>query len=240
MISEKDKELLEKWIDGRMNSQERALFEARFEQEPHLAQEAQLRLDMDRYLRKRAARNRLKSEIESIRNAPKRVRPITKMRVVWRRRMQLIAAAAAIGLIVIWWIGRPNPLDQFATHPPLSLTQRSSTNQELATRAAKLFAEGHYLQAAQVLDTLHRQHPSDTLSLLYQGIALFKAGHYDEAVALLTPFPKGGNWTTEAWYFAALAYAKKGEREKAIRLLQQIPPQSGRYQQAQKIIQYLK
>ncbi len=239
MISERDKELLEEWADGRMSEAARAAFEARFDEEPALAEAARLRQDMNRYLQRREKRDAFKARLAAARAAHEQARRRTHMRVVWRRRLGALAAVAAVALVVVWWVGRPDLVERYATYPPLSLTQRSGEVETLALRAERLFAERQFTQAARVLDSLHRMNPADTLALLYEGIARFEAGDYRQAASLLEDFPAGGNWTTEAWYFAALAHLALDEKDKARELLEKIPPHSGRYSQAQELLQRL-
>ncbi|RMD70063.1 MAG: hypothetical protein D6818_09580 [Bacteroidetes bacterium] len=239
MISEEDKELLEQWADGRMSDEERAAFEARFAGEPPLAEAARLRQEMNRYLQRRGSREELKARLAAARTAHERGRRARQLRVVWRRRLGALAAVAAVALVVVWWVGRPDLVEQYATYPPLSLTQRSGEVEALALQAERLFAERQYTEAARLLDSLHRMNPTDTLALLYEGIAWFEAGAYREAASLLESFPQGGNWTTEAWYFAGLAHLALGEKDRARELLERIPPRSGRYAQARELLERL-
>ncbi len=236
MISDQDKDLLEKWIEGQMDEAERAAFERRFDSEPELAQAARLRKEMDRYLKRRTQRAHFKSKLVEVRKAYEQTQRQRALRLAWRRRLQWAAAVAAVALIAIWWMGHPEPIEVYATYPPLSLTRRSGPVEDLARRAEMLFAAGQFAQAARTLDSLHRLHPTDTLALLYEGIAWFEAAEYERAIALLEPFPPSGYWTTEAWYFAALAYLALDRKEAARALLQRIPPQSGRYEQAQELL----
>lgn len=239
MISERDKELLEEWADGRMSESARAAFEARFAQEPALADAARLRRDMNRYLQRKEKRDELKARLAATRAAHEEMRRTKTLRVVWRRRLGLLAAVAAVALVVVWWVGQPDLIERYATYPPLSLTQRSGEVEALALQAERLFAERQFAQAARVLDSLHQMNPADTLALLYEGIARFEAGDYRQAASLLEGFPPGGNWTTEAWYFAALAHLALDEKDKARELLTKIPPHSGRYRQAQELLKRL-
>lgn len=237
MISDHDKDLLERWIEGRMDEAERTAFESRFGAEPELAQVAHLRKEMDRYLKRRAQRAHFKSKLVEARKIYERSQQRRSLRVAWRRPLRWAAAVAAVALVAVWWMGRPDLMESYATYPPLSLTRRSGQVEELARRAEQLFAAKQFAQAALTLDSLRRVHPNDTLALLYEGIAWFEAAEYARAIELLEPFPPDGNWTTEAWYFAALAHLALGQKTEAQALLQRIPPQSGRYEQAQELLQ---
>jgi len=237
---------IEQYLDGQLSAEEQQAFEARMQAEPELAGEVALLKEARQRIRFQLEEEQAVNDFkDNLRKAmvqeetPKR-RPL----FVRRKWLPIALAAAAIALILILWpAGQESLYRQYAQHPRLALTERSTEQEGLAERAATQFNQGEFASALDLLNEYSQGQPNDPELRLFKGICLLEIGRTQEAIAQFEQIHNSSaiNKWEGSWYLAlAYLYAvEEGKVEVSIDevrvLLEQIPEGSGYYEQAQRL-----
>ena len=253
-----DYELIEQYLDGVLDKNTAKAFEQRLQQEPDLAEEYTLRMDMEAYLRNTKKREAFKAEIEklgekyfekkipdtssaseaSVTEVPKPIADTPSKPNRIRRLWPILLAAAAITLFIfLLFPGAEADLYQkHARHYPLALTEMSATVN--TSDIDKAFNAQEYEKAKTLLDVYVADHPDDIEAKLYRGICLLELGDLKEAVsvfsAILGSYPAYKN---EAAYYLALVAVKSKDWQMAEKYLQEISASSDRGKDARRLLQ---
>lgn len=156
------------------------------------------------------------------------------------------AAALAATVVAAWFFLRPPAHErlfaQYGAFPEADFTVRGdspATNDLSAAEDA--FNRKDYPDAIRLLKTYLADHPEDAQARLHAGLCHLELKQYPEATAIFTEIGGSNNvWADEANWFLALTYLRQDKRTECSRVLKQIPPDSGRYEQAKELLDKLK
>jgi tetratricopeptide (TPR) repeat protein len=235
---------IEKYLDGQMSAEERADFEKKISENPVLKEELQLHREMRRFLTKRDRRLQLEQQLQQIgteyfpQHSSQTGKTRGKLTPVLRRYWAVMAAAASFALLITAYFLFRTPLyDQFATHPPLALVEKSATQEQLRYEAETAFNSQHYEQAAVLLEQLLRNHPDDDLIRIYLGIAQMEVGKIQEARKLFAEVASEDPAIRDfAQWNLVLSYLKTGDKERCRELARSFSQDSPYFEKAQKLL----
>lgn len=237
---------IEKYLDGQMSDEERADFEKNISEDPVLKEELQLHREMRLFVAKREGRLRLEQQLQQIGaeyfpqhsqtgKAPGKRTPLL------RRYWAIMAVAASFALLITAYFLFRTPLyDQFATHPPLALVEKSANQEQLQYEAETAFNSQNYAQAEALLEQLLQNRPDDDLIRIYLGIAKMEMGKIQEARELFTQVAsKDPSIQDFAQWNLILSYLKTGDKERCRELARRFSPDSPYFEKAQRLLKKL-
>ncbi len=237
---------IEKYLDGQMSAEERADFEKKISETPTLKEELQLHKEMRQFLSKRDKRLQLEQQLQQIEaeyfsqhsQAGKTVERLTS---VFRRHWAIMAMAASFALLITaYFLFRTSLYDQFATHPPLALVEKSASQEQLQYEAETAFNSQHYEQAEGLLEQLLHNYPDNDLIRIYLGIAKMEVGKVQEARELFTKVASEDPAVREfAQWNLVLSYLKTGDKERCRELARKFSQDSPYFGKAQELLKKL-
>ncbi len=225
--------LIEQYLDGTLAEREKTAFAERLATEPDLAAALREREAMQRYLKFESQKDALAAQMgllgkqyfggDSLEqgNAPSeaKVRPIGQ-----RWWVAALAAAAVIALVLLVF----NPFAsksgqqlyaEYATHEPISLTERSNEAPALAA-AETAFNQGDYERAYALL----KEVPGSPQSQFAQAICAMETERTAEARSLFQELANGSSvYKNYGHWYLALSYLKTEGYEQARAALAEIP-----------------
>ncbi len=237
---------IEKYLDGQMSADERADFEKNISENPVLKEELQLHRQMRLFLAKRDGRLQLEQQLQQIgaeyfpQQSSQTIKGRGNLTPIFRRYGAIMAVAASFALLIAAYFLLRTPLyDQFATHPPLALVEKSATQEQLQYEAETAFNSRNYEQAEVLLEQLLRNHPDDLIRI-YLGIAKMEAGKIQEARKLFTEVTSEDPAIRDfAQWNLVLSYLKTGDKERCRELAKKLPPDSPYFEKAKKLLKKL-
>lgn len=225
--------LIEKYLNGELNEEEIKKFQTRLKEDSTFSEEYTLQKSMNIYLEKDRNQPTLESKLDSLgsdffkeekKEEKDKVIPISRNKNRTRWLIGLIATAAIAALLVMF-----NPFQgedlyqQYATHQPISLTEKSTGN-DIATNAETAFNQKKYSLAYEKLTIYLQENPEDQKAQLSLGISALEIGKTEEAISIFKKINTGSsalkNYGT--WYLA-LSYLKQNDFKNAKFFLNQIP-----------------
>lgn len=242
-----DFEIIEQYLDNRMEAAARAAFEQRLEKEPELARDLALyrsmQADMEQWHQTEEERNALKQTLERVTGKqPARVIPLRWY--VWR------VAALLVLVLAVWQVVKlsrsgssaENLYREYAGKINLAGSRSGGTTNPWEGVKGFLFDENY----PAAITALQQVMASGTDSLyearFYLGYCYMKINNDSAALRYFTQTPVLNNDIRERsqWY-RALLYLKKGEKNSAIQLADSVANGGGVYMlQAQKLAKQLK
>ena len=241
-MQEEDFKLIDRYLAGELNEEEKAAVEARLSTDEPFAQEVQLRREMEQFLKQQPQREQLKEQFAGLGekyfadgDSGRKEAKILGL----SRRQWLFAASFALIVVagaLLYSQLRPSLYEQFNSHPPLALTEKSSDGINLS-RVEQAFNTGRYREALDGLNQYLDNHPKDLTAQLFKGIAALELKQYDIAIPVFESLRLGDTDLQDygAWYLA-LTYLRQGDRKKCRELLEEIPEGSELREQAERLL----
>ena len=228
-MQEEDYVLIERYLGGDLPAAEARSVTARATTDPAFAAALEERRHLNAHLAAVAGEETLNITLKQL-GSRYFTEPEATVRSLPRRTGSLrwlagLAAAAVVALLVILFLPGPggNPYEQFATHEPLALTERSDATAD-PTAAEAAYNRGDYAAAIPLLEAYLAQRSDDLRARLALGVSLLETDRDREAVAIFNEIAEGssalaayGNW------YLALAAVKRGDDESALSFLDRIP-----------------
>lgn len=152
------------------------------------------------------------------------------------------AAALAAAVVAAWFFLRPPSNErlfaEYGAFPEADFTVRGDNPaQNDLSPAEAAFNGKDYAEALRLLQAYLASHPEDMQARLHAGLCHLELKQYDQATAIFTEIGKSPNvWADEANWFLALTSLRQGNRAECARVLKQIPPGSGRHDQATELL----
>lgn len=147
-----------------------------------------------------------------------------------------IAAVLVIGLM-IWAPWNGNLYQQYAVNDQMQVTERGAAPETDLDKAATLYNESKFAEAAVILAKLNTQEPSNTIVSYYYGQTLIRTENLAKARAVLTPIFNGESvFKYDAAYAIAMSYLKENQKIDCKAWLEKIPEGTTNYQKAQALI----
>lgn len=234
------------YLDNELSAEERAAFEKRLASEPPLVAEMDLLKEAQSHiafqLKEEQAIADFQSHLQKAMQEDLQDKPPSFIK---RYGLYITIAAAAIALLIIFWPGGSESLyRQYAQHPQLALTERSTDSEALASDATEKFNAGQYATAFDLLNDYNNYHPNDPEIILFQGICLLEMGQAESAITYFNQLHESKviNRYEGTWYLA-LTYlyiseqeAKQTNLDRVVSLLEEIPQNSEYYEEAQALL----
>ena len=259
-----NQQLIERYFENNLSSDELAAFQKRLSNDPGFAKAFQLEKELmegieafgNEQLRQQLETIHMEEaqgpfdDIENDAEPPIYVSPFDpqpengKVVKIVGRRWWLAAAVLILGLVARWAFTDKTATPQqlyaiYAVHD-FNFTQMS-TNEELLPKAEGLLKTNQYEPALSLLDTYLQANPNATNIQIVKGIALLELGKYDPALEMFRNVQAGNTAMagTALWY-EALVYLKKGDIDECTKTLSSIPVNSSYYKDAEELLAYLK
>ncbi|MEL6657247.1 MAG: hypothetical protein AAFY48_11160 [Bacteroidota bacterium] len=216
---------LDQYLQNELSEAEKTAFEARLTDEPDLADELNVRQQMNTYLRTQAQLPDLEKKMAGLSTqyfddaAKPRVRQMAR-----RRLLYVVAAAAVVALLLFVW----NPFSPSGTqlyadyvqHPPLAFVVKGSLEEQVAT-AERAFRAKEYETVYQSLQGPIAAGEGNPQLQLAFGISALETGRFEEAQRTFAPLAAGASAQREygLWY-QIMTYVRSDNFPQAIELLQ--------------------
>lgn len=233
-------ELINAYLDGKLNSEDRKLFENLLQDDPNY----QAELEKQRELRKET----LQSEPKSGTNPSDEIHshPLKTGLRSW-----LISATAAVIIVVfgyfLWTTLSMSPGEKLYAkyYQPFPHQANSSPGEntgDIASKAFQAYAKGNYKMAAEWFEQVKTPHDSG-FALFYLGICYLEIGRPDKAIPVLNRIPVNSAIVSKevaSWY-EAMGYFKLNMLDKGKSALEIAAAKPNPYQaQAKEVLKTLK
>lgn len=244
-----DDNLIDQYLNNSLSESDRLTFEARLQNDASLQEELNIRKDMNRFLKKRSNKKELKATLDNVGADFFKIEqeeiiekiPVQSsgMRSLWIAVSGLAAAAVLILYLLSPW--QKSLYDNFATHPSLSLTEKSTTVNQTATQAETSFNQQKYQEALNALNTYLETNSNDTQAQLYKGICHLELAQYPQANTLFEQISKGPTaFKDDAQWYLVMTALKQNNIALVKTQLNKISPQSDWHDEAQSLLQKIK
>ncbi len=224
-MKEKDYKIIDRHLQGELDDEEQQSFKQRLKDDTDFAQAYKMSRQMTNYLQaslkqpaledKMAELGKLYFKAENKQTAKRIKMPF------WRIGL---AVAAAISLLILVWnpFNSTNLYEEFASHPPLALVEKSAANNWIE-KAEQAYVNKQYQTAYTALSEAIKEQPNNVQAKLALGISALESDRTEEAKAIFKELSKGTSIlkTYGQWYLA-LTYIKQGDNEKAKYLLEKL------------------
>ena len=232
------------YFNRELDEQELTDFQQALSTDKELNDAFQARQEMEDFLAVRPNREKLKSNIAAIEGdffskdtaPPKEANRVVmgKKRLYW-----LISAAAAVLILVFAFPALFNATPsykQFADHRPLSLQERSTSNDAIA-QIEDAFNSQNFQTAYNGLDAYLQENPQDVSARVYKGISALELDLFTEATNTFSIISEGNSAfkQTARWYLG-LTYLKQKDYSSCRAALILIPEDNYWYPKATAIL----
>lgn len=227
-----DMALIEAYLSGELEAEEKKSFEVRLEKEPALMQDFQQQREnlllfqvVERQAQKAALRELYEQNTTPVRRLSSWV---------------YVAAAAAVALVAMFFWNQnrnrqvlPQQLAQAYFEPyPLSSSRSATTEgEQTAQQASAFYQTGKFAEALPLLRLWEEQDPEKWDLPLYIGICLYETGNYDEALTEFARVPE--TLSEQARWYQALSYLQLERKEEAQKILTAIDQARVHFQQTE-------
>ena len=237
-----DLQLIEQYFEGSLDEQGLRDFHAKMESDNSFARAVKTEKDiMDgiSFL----GNKQLREQLEKIGEEELKETKIKKINPVRRRFLWAAAAVLALAVVAKFAIGetKKTPEEiyaQYAVHD-FDFTVKSGGGNNLGEIESLLKSE-KYNEALPLLEKHIAENPNSPDVELAYGIALMELGKYGNAHLQFNKIKKDvPAMKNEIYWYEALAYLKEGDMEKCRSALEAISQNSGRHEDARKILSEL-
>jgi len=221
-LSEHDIELIDKYLIGKINKEERQLLESKIDESSVFSEEVKLRQEMIASIKKQD-RKHLRKELNELYQESKNEKPTVRY-FYW--------AAASVAIIIVSFLflfypSNKSELFQAYYQPfPEPPALRGSAGDK--SEAMLAYSKGQYQKALTIFSSSPES--SDSLSL-YIGNCLLNLNQEEKAKEHFTEILKGKNESLKehAQWYLVLSYIKNDNIDRASQLLEKIIIEQGAY-----------
>ena len=241
------KELLDRYLEGDLSTQERAAFEAQAEENPDLDREIKLHRMVQSTL-SNAPERQLRDSLQRIREERHSPKQETKVRTLNPRRWLSIAATLLLFALGAWWLFQPGAVSpdllaqEILQDDQLNRTEMS-VDRSLVQDGIEAYNQGDFKRAAQLFSEYDQQTtPPDWEVRIFLGKTLLQDNAYAEAQAVLAGVENSGSlYETEAKWWLAIHDLVQQKPDAAKGRLEEVAnnQRSDYAEQAQQILQAL-
>ena len=243
-------ELIDKYFAGELSPEERTSLERKLKEDNDFAKAFQLEKDLMEGLETMGNKN-LRPKLEKIyqeevmeeKKEVKTSTPVHQISTKSNRRWWLAAASIAIIALLTWMFWpQVSPQKLYAAHAQheFDFTEKGSPDQVLYQAETALKAND-FAAALPLLENYLSSRPDAYNIVLAKGIAHLELDDHEKAILTFRQLTRVNSlYKTEGTWYLALANLKGGQVESCRQLLRELPPDSGRYQQAQNLLEQLK
>lgn len=237
-------ERIDRYLNGRMDAEEKRAFEAELATDAQLASDLALQRDMDAMLRRKEQRAQLQAQLQGMSGSyfqaekgGAKIMSLTRRRLLWAAGF---AAAAALAFFLVRPFLFSPAYERYAQFPPLALAEKSGEARDWS-EAETAFNAGNYSAAAPILEEYVKAFPNDQQALLFLGVCKMELDQHREAREIFQSFAGADPSLKDyADWYLALSFLKTKEMAACKAALNQIPSSSNFYGEAQKLLSKLK
>jgi hypothetical protein len=254
-----DYDMITRFLEGGMKTDERRSFELSMEQDADLKKEVELCREMRETLQKElypdAGEQAFRATLQQVRAEhfrtanpsgtplPSGARQPGKF-VLISRSIRWWApasvAAAAILILVIWQPWTPDLYSRFAETSMPPVAERGGTEDSLLAAATTKFNAREFAASIPDFRQLLSLDSSNSYAQFYYSIALLRTDSLDKSRGILMRLNSGGSLVKyDAAFYLALSYLKERDTARAIHWLQTIPADASSYPRAKELLQKL-
>jgi tetratricopeptide (TPR) repeat protein len=233
--------LIHKYLDGLLDNQENAAFEAQLENDPNLTKELLLLKEMRRHTSQNIQTGAASAMIKDVGRsfAPSSYSNTVSInkKSNWRYYIPLAAAAVLILGLFIRPLFNSSPIDNINYEAsPLSFQVRGVDSNELYHLSAEAFNNKDYPVAINHLTKLIESNQEVDKARLYKSIALLKTEKHSEARKELQQLEAVDLFDNASFYYQGLSHLDTGNSKEAMRLFNLVKENSSYYKRAKKRI----
>lgn len=243
-----DYEIIEKYLNGELSSEELNEFNHQLENDKEFKQEVDLYKEINLSLKNKyenlEKEEKLKSTLSKLgtkhfqteKNSKENKSKIFPLKTYFLR----ISSIAAIVIISFFLLKPQTSLyNQFAEHSNLEIQVKGDNNETLLN-ASDLYNSKKYSEAIPLLEDYLRTNPADFEIQMSLGIALLETDENEDAFIIFDHIYKQGNvFRNKATWYMALVNVKTGKTEIAKVYLESIPQESFYFNKAKKLLKKL-
>jgi tetratricopeptide (TPR) repeat protein len=234
---------IDRYLNGEMEAGEKRAFEAELATNAQLAEDLALQRDMDAFLRRKAGREALKSQLRDMSGSyfqtekkASKIVGIPRRRLFWAAG---IAAAAALAFFVLRPLALSPSYERYAQFPQLALAEKSAGTRDWS-EAETAFNEGNYAAAEPMLEAYLEAFPGDRQAQLFLGICKMELDRHEEAREIFRGFADADPSLRDyAGWYLALSFLKTKDIDSCRAALKDIPASSGFYEEAGELLRRL-
>jgi TolA-binding protein len=150
-----------------------------------------------------------------------------------------VAAVLIIGLLV-WAPWSANLYEKYAISKEMSVVERGEEGQNNLDQAAQFYNSGDFTAASGLLKKEYKLTPAHSLTAYYYGVTLIETAKYAEARSVLAKIFEGESvFKYDAAYYIALSYVKEKNNQDALVWLAKIPQGTSNYDKAEELTKKL-
>lgn len=243
--------MIEKYLDGEMEDQEKKAFEKKLGEDAELRKELLLHADINESIsddKKELLRQKLRNIIDGrIHDKPNSRHNQSLTTRIFLSRSVLIAASVlfifSIGSILFILNTKkytPNEVFDYYYQPyNPDVVTRSSKDINAINPALNAYLNGEYDKAADQFKDILVANPDDSMALFYAGIAFMETGEYPKAINHFRYilYNEYYPYYYHAQWYLGMTYLKLEETDKAIDVFHQVTEQNKYYaEQAKNIL----
>jgi predicted Zn-dependent protease len=228
-MTDKDFQIIDAYLQGDLNAEERRAVEERAEASPEFADAFRERKQLAGHLAAEGKAAELRPTLEALGEQffPEQYKATVKPLRPWWQRPSVYGSAAAVLLIfalaLTFLFPNQDIYADFAQHDSLTLTERGSSATEAAA-AETAFNAGDYSKAIPLLERYLSGQADDDRARLALGIALLESNQDEKAVNIFTDIAgRGGALAAYGNWYLALAAVKRSDSAAALIFLDKIP-----------------
>lgn len=240
-MTEEQYHTIEQYLSNELAGDALTAFEKELLQDAELAEAVQifkmLNNDMPGILKNKTGGEALKKKLQQV-SAPhfkNAAAPVVKFNSnKWYKLTAVAAMFIAIAGIVFWQFSKSNKPDLYAAyigHETISLTNRSTTNQEDLAKATGYYNSHQYAAVIPLLMQALKQDTANAQFKLILSRCYIETNQYENAVASgVSAYKYDAVWLT------AMFYLKQHKNTECVNVLQTIPQGEDLYVKAQELI----
>ena len=238
-------DLLEPYLQGKLDETERSAFEQRLKTDAELQQQLAL------YQKIREANqdkdlSAFEKKLQAAQTAHFK-RPDRSLKSI-RRRILIWVPAAVLVLSFVYFFGKKyldagpgDPAEIYAQYAQHDFSFQEMSNGNELAEMENLLNAGQFAEVLPKLDEFLKNQPDRADVQLAKGIALMETGKAAQAIEIFTELgAQYSLYLAESQWYTALAYLKQGQLDESLSYLQQIPKNASRYAEAQGLIRALR
>jgi hypothetical protein len=248
-MKEFDYDMISRYLDGEMNTEEQQAFELQMREDADLLNEVELVKDVQATLKiklhpgenEKALRNSLmdlNDEYFSNKTEQAKIIPLSR-----RRWMTAIAAMFILALLVTVWQpwAKEDLYKQYAAVQMPGIAERGAVTDSLLKDAVENFNNKKFTEAIPSFEAVLNDSSANSFVQYYYVIALLQNGQIERSRVQFNELYNGVSlFKYDAAFYMALSYLKEKNKTACLEWLNKIPADAGPYNKAQELLKKLK
>ena len=238
-----DHDIISRYLDGEMNSDEQKDFEQQMQEDEALLMEVELTREVNETLTMKLhpdqSEQNVRNTLGQMREQyfSKEVPGNSLAKVIVLRRTRWISALAAAAILIliltIWSPWKKDLFQQYAYIQMPGIAERGGPADSMLKQAALEFNNKNFANALPLFESILKRDPKNSLVHFYYGIALLQSNQVEKARNEFTLLYNGASiFQYDAAFYMALIYLKQKDKTKAKEWLNKIPEGADIYSKA--------